>query len=163
MNDWQANQAERLLQRGLPRPEIAALTGLPLDAIDRINAARAAVDDLPDGRWDEVVKTALRPISEGIRELFRRGFEATDICERLGQLVDTIGENELNDQKQQRLEEEAGERNREIAERPRQKRGPKPKPVLVSNPPTVSLETAKRELAAIQASRRKHFAAFFGG
>lgn len=108
MTDRTLHQAKRLLRRGVTAEETAALLGLSprqiefvRQSIEREAADGAGGDELRlrDAYFGSIVER----LADSVRELFEYGCDAEEICERLGQLVDVVGENVLKERAQRKM------------------------------------------------------------
>lgn len=107
MTDRTLHHAIRLLRRGVSADETAALLGLLPRQIDFVRQTIERQDSGQDGvdfrPRDEYFGSVMERIADGIRELFEYGCDVEEICERLGQLVDVVGENVLKERAGKKL------------------------------------------------------------
>ena len=92
MTDKTLKHAKRLLQRHVPPEEAAALLGLSAGEIEFV-AGEIRKEEGGPVEWpaDDFFITVIEQLSEPSRRMFERGYEADEVCQRLGELVDRIG------------------------------------------------------------------------
>lgn len=107
MTDPTLHHAIRLLRRGVSAEETAALLGLLPRQIDFVRQTIEREDVEQDGDdprlRDEYFGSVMEGIADGVRELFEYGCDVEEICERLAQLVDVVGENVIKERAGKKL------------------------------------------------------------